>query len=257
MRHNSHTLIERWGACHLASPPFILPEDQPVLTSNVSQYRSYDEFIRSPTFGDKQDTSLHLGLIPLPYIGCLHKASVFILMLNPGLSPGDYFAEESVPGFGAAKIRNLRQNNDQDEFPFLGLNPRFAWHPGFEYWQSKFHDIAQAIVNKEGITYWDALKHLAQEVACLELMPYHSKSFRAGSLLKRLPSTRLVLEYVHEVLVSRAHSDDATLIVTRGARHWNISEHRNIIVYEGSETRSAHLTLRSRGGDAIARRLGL
>lgn len=257
MRHNSHTLIERWHNISLESSPFVLREDEPEIAGSISQYRSHDEFIASPTFGDRKDTSLHVGLLPVPYIGYLARASVFILLLNPGLSPGDYFAEHQIPGFRAAHIRNLRQENADDAFPFLFLNPRFACHPGFEYWQSKFHNIAQALQGKKGSSYQDALRSLAQNLACLELVPYHSKSFGVGRLVKRLPSTKLMCEYVQDILLPRVQSYDATIVVTRGAQYWNLPKHPNIIVYEGRETRSAHLTLKSRGGKAIAEQLGL
>jgi len=66
-----------------------------------------------------------------------------------------------------------------------------------------------------------------------------------------------MLEYVHDVLVPKARSNDATIIVTRSVHNWKLPKHNNIVVYEGGETRSAHLTLKSRGGKAIAKHLGL
>jgi hypothetical protein len=59
------------------------------------------------------------------------------------------------------------------------------------------------------------------------------------------------------VLVPKAVDDKAVIIVTRQVKMWNLPEHRNIVIYEGGETRSAHLTLTSRGGQAIAKHLGL
>ena len=126
--------------------------DEPVIADRITLYRSFDEFIASPTFGQRRDTSLHVGLLPIPFIGALGEASVFILMLNPGLAPGDYFAER-IPEFRTAHLRNLRQENSHEEFPFFFLAPRFAWHPGFTYWQGKMHDIALALVKKEQISY--------------------------------------------------------------------------------------------------------
>lgn len=54
--------------------------------------RSHREFIRHPAFGD--DSSLHLGLLPVPYQGNLSKADVFVIMLNPGLGLSDCQTEE-------------------------------------------------------------------------------------------------------------------------------------------------------------------
>ncbi len=255
-----HQLIQLWQKCSLDTPPFILPEDIAIIPSqNLSEYDSFDEYISIPTFGQKKDTSLHVCLLPIPYVGNLQNASVFILMLNPGLSPSDYFAEHAVEQYREAHVRNLRQENIKDEFPFFILDPRFAGHPGFEYWQGKFDNIAQALAEKKKITYREALRHLAQNVACLELMPYHSKSFGSGSLLKQLPSASVMCKYVKEILVPKARSNKAIIVVTRGVRNWDLSkdEHENIVVYKGGEPRAAHLTLKSRGGKAIATRLGL
>jgi hypothetical protein len=254
----SHKLIEHWRNCCFEAPPFVLPEDESEIANRISVYRSFDEFIASPTFGQRRDTSLHVGLLPIPFIGVLGEASVFILMLNPGLAPGDYFAER-IPEFRTAHLRNLRQENSHEEFPFFFLAPRFAWHPGFTYWQGKMHDIALALVKKEQISYQEALRHIAQRIACLQLMPYHSKVFGAGSLLGHLSSTKLMLEYVSDVVLPKAHCDNAVVIVARGARHWkeSLRPHKNIIIYEGSVARSAHLTLKSNGGSVIAKRLGL
>jgi hypothetical protein len=178
-------------------------------------------------------------------------------MLNPGLSPGDYFAEYEVTQFREAHIRNLLQENTNDEFPFLFLDPRFAWHPGFEYWQRKLDDIAQALADQERVSYQKALRHLAQNVACLELMPYHSKSFGAGQLLKQLPSVKAMREYVTDVLSPKAKNNEVTIVATRGVQYWDLSQHENIVVFRGHEPRAAHLNLKSRGGKAIANQLGL
>jgi hypothetical protein len=258
LTHNYHRLIELWRKCPLNQSSFILPEDKAKIPEEVvSIFRSLDEYTLSSTLGQRDDTSLHVGLLPVPYVGNLQKASVFILMLNPGLSPGDYFAEYKVAQFREAHIRNLLQENTNDEFPFLFLNPCFAWHPGFGYWQGKLDDIAQALAKQERILYWEALRRLAQEMACLELMPYHSKSFGADRLLKKLPSVRAMLEYVNDILIPKAKTNEVTIVATRGAQYWDLPQHENIVVFGGHEARAAHLNLKSRGGKAIANQLGL
>ena len=45
--------------------------------------------------------------------------------------------------------------------------------------------------------------------------------------------------------------------MTRQAQHWGIEATNNVVVYNGAEARVAHLGPRSRGGLAIAERLGL
>ncbi|HHT9109215.1 MAG TPA: hypothetical protein ACFYEF_12645 [Candidatus Wunengus sp. YC63] len=45
-------------------------------TKANSVYHSFSEYISSSTFGQRNDTSLHVGLLPIPYIDNLEKASV-------------------------------------------------------------------------------------------------------------------------------------------------------------------------------------
>jgi hypothetical protein len=253
-----HSLIEGWRKCNLESPPYVFPDDETYLSRfSVSKiYCSFDEYVASPEFG-VFDINLHLGLLPIPFAGNLETASIFILMLNPGLSAGDYFAEQKVMEFRNAHIRSLRQENADDEFPFIFLNPAFAWHPGFGYWQKKFHNVIDEIRKQYGISYQNAMSILSKKLACLELLPYHSKSFGVGSLLNQLPSVKVMRNYVQDVVVPKVMADKAIAIATRQVKMWQLPEHRNIVVYEGGETRSAHLTISSRGGQAIAKKLGL
>jgi len=251
-------LIDGWCKCNLESPPYLFPDDKlEIVNSHASIYLTFDDYIMSSAFGESSDTKLHIGLLPLPYVGNLAQASIFILMLNPGLSPGDYFAEQHNREFREAHIRNLRQENASDDYPFFCLDPRFSWHPGFGYWQKKFHIIIEALSKQSKKTYQQAMCQLAQSLAGLELLPYHSKSFGAGSLLHSLPSTQAMLAFVHEILLPKVEDDRAIIIATRGGKNWQLPKHKNIIVYEGSETRSAYLTLNTRGGNTIASHLGL
>ncbi len=63
----------------------------------------------------------------------MRTASVYVLLLNPGLNPGDYFAESQQPEFRAALANQLRTADE----PFLFLQDRFVWHPGFAWWFGK------------------------------------------------------------------------------------------------------------------------
>jgi hypothetical protein len=197
-------------------------------------------------------------------MGDLRNASIFILMLNPGLSPGDYFAEQNWPSWREAVVNNLRQEELDEEYPFLGLYPRFAWHPGFGYWNKKFRSIAIEIGEQQSVSYREALGRISRRVAGLELVPYHSKSYGGRSLLRKLPSRNIILRYVHNTLAPKADKGQALIIVIRGAKSWGLHEKKDnqnrqtIFVYQGSEARSASLSLnKSRGGPAIARWLGL
>lgn len=254
-------LVQEWRGFHQEDGfPHVFPADRGIISADrYRDFSSFEEYILSFEFGDDKDTRFHLGLLPIPYIGSLDQASVFILMLNPGLSPGDYFAETEYRTYRECLVRNIHQDQRDEQYPFLFLNPELAWHPGFEYWESKLRGVAQGLAYARGCTYQEALQALSEEIACLELIPYHSRNFGAPkSLITSLQSTNLILDYVHNVLLPRAYQDEVIIVTTRSAHHWALEEEsKSVIVYKGSEARAAHLSLNSRGGQAIADRLGL
>ncbi len=183
----THKLIEAWRQCSTDNPPYYLRTDAVLLAEDLCYLPvSFEEYVQSKHFGQANDTKFHLGLIPLPYVGNLETAKIFLLMLNPGFHPGDYF-------------------ND--------------------------------------ITHHQALSLLSQKLACLELIPYHSKSFGISrKAYNKLQSHKLMLAFVHDVLQVQAKAGDICIIVTRKSKVWGLSKDENIIVYEGHEARAAHLT---------------
>jgi hypothetical protein len=246
-----HHLIELWRKCPLDNPPFILPGDENYLDKNdFYVFRSLEEYTSSDAFGLKNDPRLHLGLIPVPYIGNLEKASIFILMLNPGFSHGDYFAEYNIAEYREAIIGNLRQSSFS-----AFLNPHFAWQAGFEYWQKRLHEIVDLIAKNFHYSYQDALSLAEKNIACLELFPYHSKNFKAPEKMACMPSVQAIKDFVHEIVIPKVYADEAIAIVTRGVNRWNLLKHENIIFYKGGEPRAAYLTKESK--EAIFKRLTL
>lgn len=105
-------LIKSWRECTLDQGPFVLKNDA-VNSEEHFSYNSYESFVASDNFG-ASSTKFHLGLIPQPYIGDLASASIFLLFINPGFSAGDYYAQQYCDRFKTARIRNLRQINEDD-----------------------------------------------------------------------------------------------------------------------------------------------
>lgn len=243
-----NALVDAWKRTdtRIGKEPYLFCKDSEASlekNSRVCVYRSFGEYVRSDNFADPNDPDFHIGLLPQPYFGNLKSASIFILMLNPGLSPGDYFAEQHYPSFRKALIRSLRQENEKDEYPFIFLNPSFAWHPGFSYYHKRFAELARLIEKRER-SYSKALSVLAKNVACLQLMPYHSRQFGSPQLLEELKSTRAMLDFVHGDLKDRAIKGKVTVIVARGNKRWRFgqSKHKNVVVYKPSEARAAWIT---------------
>jgi hypothetical protein len=77
-----------------------------------------------------------------------------------------------VPTFPRRLIRNLRQELDGMEFPFVFLDPEFGWHPGFRWLEEELRDVATIIAKRKyNGRYLDALRELSRRVAAIELVP--------------------------------------------------------------------------------------
>ena len=254
-------LIDFWRRCELAAPPFAHPDDLSILRQKNSRFidaepANFDSFIAGPRFGDFDDHRLHLSLLPLPYEGDLSHAEIVILLLNPGFSYGDYWAETKMPVFRQRKKASLRQSFKGIDFPFLELDPQFCWHSGFVWWEKKLRGVIKAIAaHKFKGRYREALRDLSRRLACVQLVPYHSPSFRAHTLIEKLRSVTMVRNFVHERLVPDANAGKLTLIVTRQVKSWALPPGtKNLVIYEGGATRGASLGPNSEGGKAILRR---
>src|SRR5665213_2783340 len=250
----TESLIEFWQRCPLENQPFVHPDDEPILKDILSRNgrwgkndaTSFDSYIAHPRFGDPEDNHLHLSLLPVPYVGDLRNAKIVILLLNPGFDYCDYWAEHEMPGFREQLKRNLSQSFEGIEYPFSGLDPQFCWYSGFMWWERKLREVIQKIALNRNWSYRDALSDLSRNLACVELIPYHSSSFGDHKLIGRLPSIERAKVFVHEQLLPDAAADKRTLIVTRPERSWGVKEQANVIVYGSGETRGASLTSRSR-----------
>lgn len=255
-------IVEFWTKCDLKNPPFVHPDDRAVLfqySESKPDLPTYDfrRFVLSPRFGAFSDPRLHFSLLPVPYAGDLARADIFVLQLNPGLNFIDYYAEWCMPEFRQRLESNLRQRLTKVEFPFLYLDPQFCWHSGFRWWEGKFREVATAIADaKFGGRYLHALRDLSQRVAALELVPYHSISFREHLALPHLASAKRTRLFACE-LAKKAATGKVTMIITRRLEDWAIPKSRNVIQYTGGLRRGASLGIETPGGQAILARYGL
>lgn len=248
-----HPFIEAWRQFDTSRVPYVLEGDEPIVVDErwACRHASWEEYLRNPNFGERDDGRFHLDLLPVPFGGNLARASVYVLLLNPGFGPHDYFAEYKVPEFREARIANLKQAPGQQ---FSDLSSAFSWHGGYRYWHNRLSTLIIAFAASNHLSYGESRQFFASEIAAVELVPYHSKTFSfPHKLLEKLRSVQLAKQFVDGVLLSRAKHNDCLIVVTRSARYWGLTGRRNVVVYEGSETRSAHLSRSSRGGSAILR----
>ncbi len=245
-----HPLIQAWRKFDEESPPYVLAGDEVVLNTSYSvRCRSWKAYCSNPDFEAPDQGKFHIDLLPVPFAGRLDRATIFVLLLNPGFGPHDYFAEYEVPEFRQIRIANLRQGR---RAAFDYLSPEFSWHGGFRYWHGRLSGLVSAFASETGLSYGRARKYFQSQIASIELVPYHSKRFAFPSrLASSLRSAQLAKAYVHDVLLPNARRKDCLVIATRAVGMWELPKSRNVVAYEGPETRSGHLSPGSRGGESM------
>ena len=260
------SLLREWRKWDPEDFPYVLDMDADVLESpswkpSVAKYRSWRKATGAPDFWKSDDKRLHLGLIPVPFMGDMLNASIYVLMLNPGLGPGDYF-EYKVPSLRRALIANLRQERIPGVMPFVCLDPRFAWHGGFGYWNRKLKGVMEALAASKGMSLANARSTLGSKLAVVQLVPYHSSEFNQKAL-QQLSSVRLAKDFVRRRVAKRVRAQEAIVIATRQVKVWDqclpkdLGEEHGIIRYTASEARAASLSPDSSGGRAILHKLGV
>jgi hypothetical protein len=245
-----HELISEWSNYSL-SPPFILPKDLRILNSPdiIELHSGWESYISQSNFDSVTSSKLHTGLIPMPYIGNLEKSSIFILMLNPGLSATDYFGEYRIPEYRKALVNNLKQ---RPESSFIFLNPEFSWHSGYQYWNKKLSKLITEFAKNKLCTYDESRNFFMEQISMIELLPYHSSHFKMKhKIISKIPSALLAKKFIHDSILPKARNGNCIIVATRGMRYWDLPKHKNIITYERSESRGAHLSPTTRGGSSI------
>lgn len=250
---------EQVGNLPVPSSGYFLAKDcDAILNKNgIIVRNSWNDVVSSSNFGADEKTAFHLGLLPQPFMGDLKRAEIYILTLNPGYSPVDYFGEYCVSGYREVLLRNLRQDHSPHRLPNLFLDPQFAWSGGYEYWHSRLRGVIAEFAKKRGWTYAKARSKLSEKLAIIEFVPYHSASFN-DSLKSGLKSPQLAGMFVEQYVSNRLQNGNAVTIVLRGLKHWkpylpsDLCEKDGLVRYDPQrEARFAHLTPKTRGGKAI------
>lgn len=203
--------IDFWRNARFAEPPYIHPKDagackdQLLVNWNAKHARSDAADWRT------RDSRLHVGLLPVPYGGQLAKTELLLLAFNPGLSIGDYQAEEDKD-YRRAVLDLIAQEKSAH---FLWLNPQFSTHPGFTYWEKKFRGVAQSIADRKGKdwSYIRVLRDLSKRIGVMQAVPYHS-SAAPSSLSNTLPSSQWAKSFARSIPVPK--------IVLRSNWFWDL-----------------------------------
>ena len=82
-----NSFIANWKAGASRKPPYIFPGDEILLdTVHMDKYvvvlSGFKKFIQNGSFDKGKNSAMHVGLLPMPYVGNLNRASIFF-GLNP------------------------------------------------------------------------------------------------------------------------------------------------------------------------------
>ena len=159
---------------------------------------SIDQYNRSTLNGD---VKVVVASIPEPFIGNPQSAKVVLLSLNPGHSEHDAKAHSDAD-FRGAMMRNLR--HEEQECPFYGLNPKFAWTACGRWWRAHTRRLHDA-----GLP-WGCI---SEGLLVIEWFPYHSKT--SGLPAKPVcPSQDYSFQLAREMLGNRI------VVGMRSKKHW-------------------------------------
>ena len=235
-------LINAWRALQFVpGSQNLLPGDAQAIDDPryLFHCRSWRDLISADGFGDDGGRAFHTGLLPMPYLGNISKARVFLCSLNPSVGPHDYFGEHHVDEYREALLANLKQDPEA-RFPFL--DPAHAWHGGSAYWAPRLRGVTERVKDCLGLSSRETLRVCAEHIAVLELVPYHSANFKmTRRSLDALESTALIRDFVFGELLPRHRSKDCKLIVLRSRNRWLRSREKCQGFPVPSMPRNAHI----------------
>jgi hypothetical protein len=245
-------LITQWQASTMQNSPYLFDGDGSVHGSprwgkHFVEYPSLNGCVKNGGLDEAPKGKLHVGILPQPYFGRLDTAKVVLLMANPGLSFSDYLGEtdqKHKQEYSQALKDNLCQQRLGKDYPFLFLDPKFAWHSGYHYWMDKFRPIVMHLMQC-GHDYGDACKLLAQCLAVLQLVPYHSKSMPGDWLFDNLPSARATKAYAQSLLGGKPNGSCVLVVLMRRKKSWElpkVSNSENCLLDASHNNRGAHLS---------------
>jgi len=248
-------------------------EKDPFFNSTENRYvytgKTYKEYLEQRRERKNVDlkNSIHAGLIPYPYSGNIRDAKIYLLMANPGFIPLNYIEEDkgmkkvnhsSRRSYCEAKMKVLHQDFTGIDYPVLELDPSFWWTGGSEYKRSKLSDYLEdeQIWNKLNPES-DPYRWLVNNLAVLQLYPYHSESFDFTVDLEKMMETskNKMVQFVKNELMERAQNEDIMVFCMRSVDHWGIEDQAdsidNVIIFPTNSRRGASISYNTDQGERL------
>ena len=177
---------------------------------------------------ESNNKKLLTNLIPVPFAGDIFNAKLYILTLNPGFTPGVYIDEHEDTKY----IELAKQNLRLELKTFKSLHEDAKNTDGYKYWSKKIQNIVETVSALSNIEYDESFKITINSLAVIESAAYHSATFAQDyeKILHSMPSSQLVKKFVHDYVMERVRKNEAMVFVWRGAKFWNITEEKNVII---------------------------
>ena len=230
-------LIEFWKGNPVAdSPGFkVHCEDRKDLLRWIEEdHRRLAATTNRQSFGHDPKGAIHLNLSPVPYVGSLRTADIFVAMTNPTVGEQDY-VDGDEPDFQMMLQRNLNQLQEESCFALEKISKWPSWSDYYRRLFNRFvRDYSRCsprFVNRpereREEVVWAELK---SRVAILELIPYYSQNADyvvASGLHQVLPSSLAAKRALQKVADERSKTD--AYIICRwkkGPERWGIRRER-------------------------------
>jgi hypothetical protein len=166
--------------------------------------------------GTKFELRVEKGMLPEPYQGHVDSAKVIFLMLNPCFDETDkkFYANKE---YYDEVLDTINQDLDK-EYQFSILHPKWSTSPASRYWRRQMGKYAEAISSIKGISFEAGMKVVANNIATVELFPYHSKNWTSTKSLMQIQSVKY-----SRYLAKKAIIDTNKIVVcTRAIREWSM-----------------------------------
>lgn len=163
----------------------------------------------------------NLSCLPANFDGPLKTARVVLLYLSPGLSESDI--EE-------ANKSDAQQRYAMRRAGYSPLTSKEQHLSGWEWWTSRTKSFGDP-------------DKISNNLAILNISPYHSSSFRDYPMLAALPSCRASLDWAHRVLFPQAEQGERVVVCLRAARYWGLghNERYGRGLFAPKVSRSGHM----------------
>lgn len=190
---------------------------------------------RFQTRHTERNNKFYTQLCPMPFVGDIQDAEVYILQANPGLMLPP-LANDPVPIEKRSeefqdRIENcLHQDFENMSYPFYFLDPEVSHIIGSVWWKDKLGPLLTRLAEREGNIAKNGVleedvdpekyyRHLANNICAVEIHGYRSKHFRKPK--PPIPSSKF-----NRQIVQHAMDNEKLILLTRSKNWWyeNVDE---------------------------------